>query len=170
VTERYVLEPLGKQHQREGFNCGNAVLNEFLCHYARQQSDAGANKTYVIRSAPLPEQVCGFYSLSAGAVGFSEAPDSLKKKLSRYPIPVARLGRLAVDQQWQGQGLGGLLLLDALRRTARIASELGIVAIIVDAKDERAVRFYEQYGFMRFSAASRQLYLTVKAIAKLFKE
>ena len=102
--------------------------------------------------------IAGYYTLAAGSVLLSRMPEALAKKLPRYPdVPVARLGRLAVDAKFRGRKLGAALLWDALARAAR--SEIAVYAVVVDAKDDDAVRFYEHHGFVELSAEARQLIL-----------
>ncbi len=117
----FVIELLGKRHQRDKFDCGEASLNLFLQKYARQNATKNLGKTFV---AVLPNEspVLGYYTLSSGSVEF----ENFQEKLPRYAIPTAHLGRLAVDISMKGQGLGALLLVDALARTAKVADERGI--------------------------------------------
>ncbi len=113
---QFVIQPLGKQHKRTHFDCGEESLNEFLQKYARQNSTKGFGRTFV---AVLPgeAEVLGYYTLSSGSVSFEIVPE----KLPRYPIPTAHLGRLATDVKMRGQGLGELLLIDALERAVLVA-------------------------------------------------
>ncbi len=166
IEERYIIQLLSKKHQRNDFDCGVPVLNDFLQKYARQQSEIGVNKTYVATTSNLTS-VLGFYSICAGSISFQEAPQILKKKLPRYPIPIARIGRLAVNIKQQGVGLGGYLLMDALQRSVRIAVGFGLVAIVVDVKDDKAAEFYKRYDFERFNADSNSLYLPIKTLQKM---
>ena len=106
----------------------------------------------------VSDALAGYYTLAAGAVLLTRMPQSLSKKLPRYPdVPVARLGRLAVGQTFQGQRLGAALLWDAIERAAR--SEVVVYGVVVDAKDDEAVAFYEHHGFVTLSAETRQLVL-----------
>lgn len=155
----FVIEPLDKSHQRENFDCGEVSLNDFLRKYARQNAERGLGRTFV---AVLPgeKQALGYYTLSSGSIAFDAVPE----KLPRYPIPVAHLGRLAVDSSMRGQGLGELLLIDALERTVIIASEFGIYAVELFALTERAKQFYLKYGFVSLKDDDKHLYLPVKTI------
>lgn len=139
-------EPIGRHHDRKGFDCGSPALNDYLERYARQNHEFGSAKTFVAVSPAAPARVLGFYSISPGAVEFARVPASLTKKLGRYDVPVFRLGRLAVDRSVQGRGLGGDLLLAAGERTLAVAAEVGGVALAIDAKDERAAKWYERFG------------------------
>src|SRR5262249_22587034 len=157
MRARYLITPLAADHDRESFDCGEASLNDFLKRFARQNQEKGLGRTYV---AVLPEdaRIYGYYTLASGSVRF----DTLPWKLPRYPIPVIHLGRLAVDLSARGQGLGKILLLDALARAAGIADQLGIYAIEVYALNQEAKNFYLRYGFAPMLDDTMHLYLTMK--------
>jgi ribosomal protein S18 acetylase RimI-like enzyme len=160
----WVIEPLGRDHERGSFDCGEPALNEFLKKLARQQQEKNVGRTFV---AVLPgsKRVLGFYTLSAGSIAAQSMPANLRRKIPKYPVPVARLGRLAVDLSVEGKGLGSALLRDALLRAARIATaEMGIVAVVVDAKNEAAKKFYERYGFIPFPDSSLSLFMLTATI------
>jgi len=139
-------EPIGRHHDRKGFDCGSSELNEYLERYARQNHETGGAKTFLAVAPATPARVIGFYSISPGAVEFARMPVKLTKKLGRYDVPVFRLGRLAVDRSVQGRGLGGDLLLAAGERALAVSAEVGGVALAIDAKDEKAARWYERFG------------------------
>lgn len=154
----FVIEPLTRDHERETFDCGESALNEYLRQYARQNQERGIGRTYVA----VPEgtrRVVGYYTLAAGSVEFADVPEHLRRRLPRYPIPVAHLGRLATCRSVRGQGLGEVLLFDALQRTMLVANELGVVALEVWAKTARARTFYEKYGFESLIDDRLHLYL-----------
>lgn len=162
MSAPYVIEPLLPTHDRTDFDCGEPSLNDFLKRFARQNNERGLSRTYV---AALPDKpkIYGYYSLSSGVIQF----DTLPEKLPRYPIPVVYLGRLAVNRSVKGQGLGKILLLDALKRTMHISEQLGIYAVEVYALHDAARSFYLKYGFASLLDDQRHLYLTTKAIRKL---
>ena len=162
----WVIEQLSGRHDRSQFDCGSQSLNEFLRRYAGQNQRLGIARTYVA-VPPGSSRVEGYYSVSSGAVRFADLPDELARRLPRYPIPVAHLGRLAVDTTVQGRGLGRLLLMDALERILRAAQVIGIHAVEVRAKSEAARRFYQKYGFVALRDDSLHLYLSASAIGKL---
>lgn len=139
-------ERIGRHHHRKRFDCGAADLNKYLARYARQNHASGGAKTFVAVSPVEPARVLGFYSISPGSIEFARVPANLTGKLGRYDVPVFRLGRLAVDQSAQGQGLGGDLLLAAGERALAVAAEVGGLALAIDAKDENAARWYERFG------------------------
>jgi predicted GNAT family N-acyltransferase len=157
----FAIELLGKQHDKENFDCGEESLNQFLKKYARQNQDKGFGRTFV---AVLPNQkkVLGYYTLSAGSISFEIVPE----KLPRYPIPTAHLGRLATDLQMRGQGLGKLLLIDALERTVLVAEKVGIYAIELFALTENAKNFYLKYGFVQLTDDDKHLYLPIETLKK----
>lgn len=157
-----VVEQLGKQHQRQNFDCGEESLNLFLKNYARQNDNRGLGKTYVAVKAGKNE-ILGYYTLSSGRVSFENVPE----KLPRYPTPTAHLGRLAVDIGQKGKGLGELLLIDALARVGRVSTHLGIFAVEVYALNESAKRFYLKYGFTEPKNDEKHLYISLKTVRQL---
>lgn len=159
---RYIIVPLSSAHDRVTFDCGEPSLNDFLKRYARQNDEKGLGRTFV---AVLPDapRIYGYYTLSSGAVKSETVPE----KLPRYPTPVALLGRLAVDESTKGQGLGKILLLDALRRVLPLAEQLGIFAVEVQAISPQAKSFYLKYGFTPLLDDEMHMYLTLKDIRKL---
>ncbi len=162
MSARYLIESLSPIHDRAAFDCGEPTLNDFLKRFARQNDEKGLSRTYVA-TLPGEPKIYGYYSISSGAVRFSTMPE----KLPRYPVPVIHLGRLAVDASAKGQGLGKILLLDALWRAASVSNQLGIYAMEVYALNEVARDFYLKYGFTSLLDDKRHLYLTMKAIRKL---
>ena len=151
--------PLAKHHDRRAFDCGNADLNLYLQRYARQNHESGGAKCFVAAPAGTPERVLGFYTLSPASIEYARTPALVKKGLARYDVPVFRLGRLAVDKNAQGRGLGGALLLRAADRCIRVASEVGGVALLIDAKNDRAARWYAGYGAVALLDAPLSLVL-----------
>jgi GNAT superfamily N-acetyltransferase len=158
-------EPIGRHHDREAFDCGSPSLNEYLARYARQNHETGGAKTFVAVPPAQPTRVLGFYSISPGAIEFARVPAKLTRKLGRYDVPVFRLGRLAVDLSVQGQGLGGDLLLAAGERALAVASEVGGVALAIDAKDENAARWYGRFGALSLLDDPLKLILPLSVIA-----
>ena len=113
-------------------------------------------------------QIIGFYTLSASAVNIGDLPVELIKKLPKYPlIPVALLGRLAIDKKYQGQGLGDFLLMDALKCSLQLSIQIGIMAVVVDAINESACCFYQQYGFKILT--HQRLFLPIQDFANEFR-
>ena len=158
-------EPIGRHHDRKSFGCGSSELNEYLDRYARQNHESGGAKTFVAVSPTAPVRVIGFYSISPGSIEFPRVPARLTKRLGRYEVPVFRLGRLAIDRSMQGQGLGGDLLFAAGERALAVAAEVGGNALAIDAKDEKAARWYERFGALRLPDDPLKLVLPLAVIA-----
>lgn len=162
----WVIEDLNSGRDRTAFNCGRESLDTFLKRYASQNQKAGVCRTY-IALRPNESIVLGYHSISAGAVAFDDLPEAQRKRLPKYPVPVAHLGRLAVDRSVQGCGLGEFLLMDAFMRITAAADTIGIHAIEVVAIDESARRFYRRYGFVELLDDAHHLYISMKTIRKL---
>jgi GNAT superfamily N-acetyltransferase len=157
-------EPIGRQHDREAFDCGEAALNEFLRRYARKSHELGGAKTFLAIDDGDQKTILGFYSLSPASVAYARTPEVARRGLARYDVPAFRLARLAVDRRMQGQGLGGQLLLAAGRRCMLASAEVGGVALLIDAKNERAARWYAGYGAVPLLDAPLSLLLPLKTI------
>lgn len=155
------IQLLGTQHRREGFDCGDAALNEFLLRQAGQQQRRGFGKTYVAL-AEDGVSVTGFVTVSAGQVTTSSL--SAQSKLPRYPAPMLRIGRLAVDARHQGKGIGQDLLAFALRLAVEFSQRVGLYAVVVDAKHDEAKAFYLRLGFIACVDNPLCLYLPVATL------
>jgi GNAT superfamily N-acetyltransferase len=158
----YRIESLTKQHVRDAFDCGEDSLNDFLRRFARQNDERGLGRSFVAVT-PDDVRICGYYTLASGAVAF----DTMPEKLPRYPVPVAHLGRLAVDRTAQGRGLGAFLLVDALKRVLKTADQIGLYAVEVYALNAQAKAFYLKYGFQPLLDDPFHLYLSIKTVRKL---
>lgn len=159
-----ILEPLGKQHDRSKFSCGKAGLDDWFRRRAGQDERRNIARVFVAVDPELG--VAGFYSLSSFKLDFDELPEELARKLPRYDgIPAALIGRLARDIRMRGKGIGELLVADAIRRILSAAQSLAVFAIMVDAKDERAAAFYEEFGFRRFPLRPNRLFLLASSAA-----
>lgn len=139
-------EAISKKHDRKSFDCGEFVLNEFLQRYARQSHEVGGAKTFVAIKEADGKTILGYYSLAPAALAYADTPELMRRGLARHDVPGFRLARLATDLKLQGQGLGGQLLAAAARRCLRVAAEVGGVILIIDAKSDRAARWYASYG------------------------
>jgi predicted GNAT family N-acyltransferase len=160
------IQPLSRSHDRTAFNSGNHSLDEWLKHRAGQWDRKELSRCYVaVRSGEVG--VLGYYALSSHHVTYESLPDDQAKGLPRVDIPVVLLGRLAVDQSVRGSGLGGLLLVDALRRAEYAAELLGIRAVEVDAIDQSARGFYSRFGFISLTDDPNHLFLPMHVIHKL---
>lgn len=151
LLPQYRIEQLRKEHNKDLFSCGNAALDHYLKIQANQDIKRNIAITYVL-TQQNSKHICGFYTISSIGIFPGELPHELIKKLPKYPIlPGILLGRLAVTQSMQNKKIGALLLIDALKRSLAVSHQIGIIAIIVDAKDAIAVRFYKHFGFIHFS-------------------
>lgn len=155
MTGDFRLEVLGAQHDRTQFKCGVAALDGYFRTQATQDARRRASACYVAVQDET-NAVAGYYTLAAGSVPLTDLPESLSKRLPRYPsVPVARVGRLAIDQSFQRRKLGAALLADAALRALR--SEVAVFALVVDAKDDAAAAFYRHHGFEMYGAQPKQL-------------
>ncbi len=136
-------EPLADHHDFGDFCSGERALDDWLRRRARANHVSGASRTYVVCEDTL---VIGYYALASGVITVESAPGRFKRNMPN-PIPVAVLARLAVDQNWQGLGVGRALFRDAARRVAHAADAIGIRGIVVHAISEQAKKFYMTLGF-----------------------
>lgn len=163
------IEPLGPHHDRAAFTCGNPALDAFLVKQAGQEMRRMVSVTYALSGATRAE-VAGYYTLAATSVQLSDLPPAIVRRLPRYPtVPATLLARLAVDSRCRGRRLGELLLLDALKRSLDGSRAIGSTAVITDAKDGDARRFYEHYDFRAFGGMPRRLFLPMATISELFR-
>ncbi|HUW26094.1 MAG TPA: GNAT family N-acetyltransferase [Gallionella sp.] len=155
----YQIRPLDAAIDTASFHCGSAPLDEYIRRYASQ--DIRKNVARVFASTPEsnPQQLAGFFTLSAGSVSCSSLPETLARKLPRYPVPVALIGRLAVDVKFQGKGLGSILIADACQKVSQASSVLAVAGIIVDAKDKQATAFYTHFGFIPLQGQADRMML-----------
>lgn len=155
MTTPFRVEVLGSAHTLGGFSCGVDALDRYLARQASQDVRRRVSACYVAVEA-MSGKLAGYYTLAAGGVPLTDLPESLTRRLPRYPsVPVARVGRLAVDRTFHGRKLGGALLADAALRAMR--SEVAVFALVVDAKDDAAEAFYRHHGFEAFGSRPRQL-------------
>ena len=158
----YRIAALDASLDTQPFRCGQAELDLYVQRYARQ--DVRRNLARVFAATPYaePARLAGFYTLSAGSVACDALPDALARKLPRYPVPIALLGRLAVSLDMQGQGLGSILLADACQRVFKASSALAVAGLVVDAKDAAAASFYTHFGFQALRGQTNRLLLPLK--------
>ena len=159
VTEQFRIEALSGGHDRAQFSSGSEPLDRYFREQASQDVRRRIATCFVATSVQTG-QVAGYYMLTATSVALSALAAEIARKLPRYPVvPAALVGRLAVSRDYQRRGLGGVLMGDALLRAA--PTELGVFAMLVDAKDEGAQRFYEHYGFTLLAGEQRRLCLPI---------
>ena len=155
------LAPLDAAHDRTAFNSDSAPLNRYLREQVTQDVRRRVATCFVALADG--QRIAGYYTLASASLLLADLPASTSKKLPRYPtVPAVRMGRLAIDQAFKGQGLGGALLADALDRAAR--SEIAAYALMVDAKDESAADFYRHHGFIALPDSPRTLFLPLATV------
>jgi predicted N-acetyltransferase YhbS len=138
-------EPLSSIHNTKNFDCSDPVLNQWLQRYALENHRSGAARVFV--SATSEDEVAGYYCLSSASATKESLPDRAGKGMPQ-PVPLTLLGRLAVDATFQGEGLGGALLRDAIQRTLIVADSVGVRALITHAANPQAAKFYGRFGFV----------------------
>ena len=161
------IEPILHKHQRKNFDCGEDSLNEYISLYARQNDTQNIARTFV--AVDDDHLVLGYYSISAASIEFAELPEELAKHLPGYPVPAARIGRLAIDQSVQGQGLGARLLTNALQRICTASGEMGIKIVLVDALNAKARAFYAHFGFIPLPGEKTGLFLPIETVTGIFQ-
>jgi GNAT superfamily N-acetyltransferase len=167
ADSKWIIEPFAKKrHDRTGFDCGIAALNDWLATKVSQFDKKDLARTYVLVRRD-EAAVKGYYALSNHSVVYEALPNDQAKGLPPIDIPVVLIGCLAVNLSTQGVGLGEFLLIDALRRAEYLADRIGIQAVEVDAINEAARRFYERYGFLSLADDPHHLFLPMKVIRKL---
>lgn len=163
MTAPFLIEALGSGHDRAAFSSGVDALDRYFREQVTQDVRRRTTACYVALDREKAK-VAGYYTLAAGGVPLAEMPQELAKKLPRYPsVPVARVGRLAIDRSYRGRRLGSGLLWDAGLRALR--SEVAVFALVVDAKDEQAASFYRHHGFVAFGSRPSQLVLPLAKLA-----
>lgn len=165
----YQIKPLDGSIETASFQCGSEPLDNYIRRYASQDIRKNVARVFVATPISDPQQLAGFFTLSAGSVNCSSLPESLARKLPRYPVPVALIGRLAVAIKFQGEGLGSILLADACQKVAQASAVLAVAGIIVDAKDERATAFYTHFGFIQLQGCAGRMMLPASAL-QAFKQ
>jgi len=152
-----------KKHDRKSFDCGVEALNLYLQKVANQDQKRSLTKVYVLADA---KRIIGYYTISAHSVTRDNLPDTIK--LASYKdVPFLLLGRLAVDKEFQGQGYGDALIFHAFKTTLSAAEKIGILGMIVDAKDEKMASYYEGFGFKRLTETKNRLMLPLSVMQNL---
>jgi len=165
---QFAIEPLSEKHDRTAFSCGVEALDSYLHKQAGQDARRQAAVPFV--ATPDGETIAGYYTLSQYAIQLDAVPDSVAKKLPKYPmVPTTLLGRLAVSTEFRGRRVGETLLMDALRRSLELSKQVASAGVIVDAKDDSAVSFYTKYGFLDLPKVERRLFLPMGTIEQLFR-
>jgi GNAT superfamily N-acetyltransferase len=163
-----MIELLDKKHNREGFNCGKELLNNYLKNQVGQDIKRKLAACFVF-SDKETNFIHGYYILSNNRIPLSGVPERIRKKLpqSYTSIPATLLGRLAIDKNHQGKGLGKILLIDALKRSFEISKVIGSFAVVVDPIDEEAIQFYEKYDFLKLPDSAK-MFIAMRTLNELF--
>ena len=161
----FKLEALTEDHDRAGFDCGVEPLNRYLKEIARQHEAKGISKTYVLVAEDDPATIAGYFTLTFCQIDTSKLPPKAAKKLPKQ-IPAMRLGRLAVSQTRQRQGIGQMLLSGAFQKVERASEIAGGIGLFVDAKDEQAAAYYCQFGFVPLADSPLTLFLPIQTICQ----
>lgn len=155
--------PLQEGHDLSSFDCGVDALNRYLKLFAHQTQKRDGARTYVVLE---DNRVIAYYTVVFGGIDWHDAPEYVRKGLGKYPIPIMIVARLAVDRTWAGKGIGNSLLLDAVQRALAASQIAGLRAVVVDAKDDRAKRFYETRGFRAWPTDSNRLFITITELKR----
>jgi len=159
LFDRLIIAPLGATHDKADFQCGIEALDRYLQRQANQDIKRRISRVFVATIPDRPRKIIGYYSLSTLSITLNQLPQNISHKLPKHPIPCALIGRLAVSHTAQQYGVGKMLLADAIKRVLAISDQIAIYAMIVDAIDQNAIGFYEQFGFQRLSDDQRRLFL-----------
>jgi ribosomal protein S18 acetylase RimI-like enzyme len=161
-----IIEILAEYHNREKFDSGSQALDRFLKQTARQHIDKGISRTFVLIDRDIPEEIIGFFTLTLCEVRVEKFPPSIAKK---YPlkVPGVKLARLAVARQFQRQGIGEILTVEAMQRAFLVAELAGGIGLFVDAKDRVAKSYYTRYGFVSLQDCQLEMFLSLGSIKSL---
>src|ERR1035437_2402626 len=164
-----MIELLDKKHHRKDFDCGKELLNDYLKTQAGQDVKRKLSVCFVLADS-VTKVIQGYYTLSTSSIPLSSFSEQIQKKLpkSYQSIPTTLLGRLAIDKKYQGNGIGKILLIDALKRSYGISNEIGSFGIIVDPIDDNAKGFYQKYDFIELPD-SKKMFIATQTLKELFE-
>lgn len=164
-----ISEPLNSRHRKSDFSCGKELLDTYLHKQANQDIKRKLAACFVVAD-PETNLIKGYYTLSNNSIPLEIVPGEIRKKLpgSYEAIPTTLLGRLAIDHTFQGQGIGKLILVDALKRSYELSKTIGSFAVVVDPIDQEAENFYQKYGFIKLPDSGK-MFLPMKTIGQLFE-
>ena len=163
------IETLNREHNRATFDCGVAPLNDFLKNLAHQNLKKGLSRTFVVTDEKKSKEILGLYTVSLCEINSTNLPEIYAKKYKGY-IPAVKLARLGVSLGAQKQGIGKILMVDAIIRTIKISQNAGGIGLFVDAKDMNAKDYYTGYGFIPLQDRQLELFLPLKTLLKLYSE
>jgi GNAT superfamily N-acetyltransferase len=155
------IQALGPDHDRQAFDCGVASLNRYLLEQSSQDTKRGTARVFVAVATDHPRRILGFFTLSAATIMTTDLPSDFARRLPKYPVPAALVGRLAVDRSVAGRGLGSLLLADAVKKTRLAAETVAMMAMVVDPIDDAARRFYTAFGFQSLLGPEPRMFLAL---------
>ncbi|WP_209331240.1 GNAT family N-acetyltransferase [Lunatimonas salinarum] len=159
---------LKKTHKKKEFDCGKQALNDYLAKIAKQDAEKDVAVCYILEGED--GEVVGYFTLSSGSIPKEEIPEKESMKLPRYSdIPLAVIGRLAIDKKYQGRKLGDYLLVEAFGEIIKVAEVLGIAGVFVDPIDESAVNYYPKFGFIKLNSSDR-MFLPIATIRELLRD
>jgi predicted N-acetyltransferase YhbS len=166
---RFTIKPLGEKHHRAAFSCGVEALDSYLHKRAGQDARKHAPPPFVATTDG--QTIAGHYTLSQFAIGLDAIPEEVAKRLPKYPMVAATLlGRLAVSTEFRGQGLGEILLMDALHHSLDSSKQMASAGVILDAKGEFLAGFYRRYGFVEVPKIEERLFLPMGTVEQLFRK
>jgi GNAT superfamily N-acetyltransferase len=160
--------PLSSELQIHDFSSGESILDDYLKKFALENSERGISRAWVALNDDTLQKVLGYYTLSSAHLEHHELPKNHQRGLPKYPIPAIRIGRLAIDTSIQGQRYGEALLYNALFRILQVSKEIGIRYILVDAKHDKAKKFYSKFGFIHLPDRPLKLILPIKTLVQCF--
>ena len=170
MTNYRQFEPLEKKiHDRNSFDCGITELNDFLQKFASVHQEKGISKTFVLPKSEDRSFISAFYALTHGDIDRSEFPAKIEKKLPYYPIPIVLIAQLGVDRSMQGRGIGSACVTSALTRIYKTNAQLPSFAVVVDAIDDNAQRFYERFTFAPLGSKRQRtrMFIPMNTVSKL---
>jgi GNAT superfamily N-acetyltransferase len=158
---------LNNKHNRASFDCGKELLTQYLKTQAGQDVKRKLAVCFVLSKNKTDIQ--GYYTLSNSSIPMSSFPEHIQRKFpkSYSAIPTTLLGRLAIDKKYQGQGLGKVLLIDALKKCFELSEEIGLFAVVVDPLDDEAIAFYDKYNFIQLPDSGK-MFIAIKTLQQLF--
>lgn len=167
TTLKWKIAEFDQALDRSHFACGEPVLDDYIQTKAGQDVRRNMCRVYMAVPEDDPQHVLGYYTLSNAEILFASLPKEIAKRLPRYGLPAARIGRLAVDTSVKGKGIGEDLLMHAFENARRVHEFSGLFAVIVDAKNKRAKQFYKKYSFQEYQDDSLKLFILMDTILKL---
>ena len=155
------IELLASHHARSIFRCGQESLDRYIREQATQDARRDIARVFVATATDDPSRILGFFTLSATSIAATDLPPEIGKRLPRYPVPAALIGRLAVDQEFARQGLGGILTTEALKKAAAASETVAVNVMVVDPIEGAAHAFYAAFGFRGLREPSRRMFLNL---------